>query len=213
MPVCSGRIPSSQTGRPTCCHGMLTHFGMRVHMSYRHKLGVLGTDSETMLDDILKMSDVATGQWFSVTGTTLVRDCMVLALDTDQMGAAVSFCTIRDTADPSDPSSATTTTATLTECCQTTRGCCIFASTSRLSTPAVQPLRASRSAREVTPAGRWGLARPSLRLCTIVNPFRSYQLASVQLSPSRIHAVTRSVCCCCSWSATVSCRLLPAACC
>ena len=92
--------------------------------------------------------------------------------------------------------------------------CClgIFASTSRLSTPAVQPLRASRSAREVTPAGRWGLARPSLRLCTIVNPFRSYQLASVQLSPSRIHAVTRSVCCCCSWSATVSCRL-PAACC
>eukprot|EP01049_Picozoa_sp_SAG25_P008911 SAG25_NODE_840_length_5120_cov_3.796455_1_plen_101_part_10 len=42
---------------------------------------------------------------------------------------------------------------------------------------AVQPLRASRSAREVTPAGRWGLARPSLRLCTIVNPFRSYQLA------------------------------------
>ena len=95
--------------------------------------------------------------------------------------------------------------------------CClgIFASTSRLSTPAVQPLRASRSAREVTPAGRWGLARPSLhvRLCTIVNPFRSYQLASVQLSPSRIHAVTRSVCCCCYWPATVSCLLLPAACC
>ena len=54
--------------------------------------------------------------------------------------------------------------------------CClgIFASTSRPSTPAVQPLRASRSTREVTPAGRWGLARPSLRLCTIVNPFRSY---------------------------------------
>ena len=56
-------------------------------------------------------------------------------------------------------------------------------------------------------------ARPSLRLCTIVNPFRSYQPASVQLSPSRIHAVTRSVCCCCYWSATVSCLLLPAACC
>jgi hypothetical protein len=27
----------------------------------------------------------------------------------------------------------------------------------------------------------------------VVNPFRSYQLASVQLSPSRIHAVSHSI--------------------
>ena len=86
---------------------------MRVHMSYRPKLDVLGTDSETMLGDILKMSDAAIGQWFSVTGPTLARDCMVLALDTDQMGPAANFCTIWDTVDPSDPPSATTTTATL----------------------------------------------------------------------------------------------------
>ena len=115
------RVPKLPVGGFTVC-ALLTF--QEPTSQHRHKLGVLGTDSETMLDDILKMSDVATGQWFSVTGTTLVRDCMVLALDTDQMGAAVSFCTIRDTADPSDPSSATTTTATLTECCQTTRGCC-----------------------------------------------------------------------------------------
>ena len=101
---------------------------------------------------------------------------------TDQMGAALSFCTIRDTADPSDPSSATTTTATLTECCQTTRGCCIFASTSRLSTPAVQPLRASRSAREVTPAGRWELARPSL--VTPMYDSQSISLLSTGIGPA-----------------------------
>ena len=87
-----------------------------------------------------------------------------------------------DTADPSDPSSATTTTATLTECCQTTRGCCIFASTSRLSTPAVQPLRASRSAREVTPAGRWELARPSL--VTPMYDSQSISLLSTGIGPA-----------------------------
>jgi hypothetical protein len=40
-----------------------------------------------------------------------------------------------------------------------------------------------------------------------------HRYSAVQLSPSRIHAVTRSVCCCCYWPATVSCLLLPAACC
>jgi hypothetical protein len=61
-----------------------------------------------------------------------------------------------------------------------------------------------------------GSSAPSLRLCTIVNPIRSCLLASVQLSPSRMaygHAITRSVCCCCYWPATASCRCccLPAA--